>query len=276
MAAEMKNRSAKQIRERWSQNLDPNLLQSPITEEEGREIEKRVQADGKKWAAIARDMGNRSDNQIKNWFNGRMNRRNAHQAATDPTTREHAPPSSPVDRLIRRAEPPTPYAAPVVSSMVTRDVMRNIYHGPPSEFGLQRPHAVERQLYGVAHIQTQQLQLQGGPDSANSPNAPSLIFDHLSTNESSPVATPTLQQTAGTPQSAVATALYGLPTVVADAQTAHAEARRAATAAHYDTDIANQGLRLPRILVRPRSERKDEVSPIVSPMRRLSISMMLN
>ena len=41
-------------------------------------IEQLVQEMGKRWAEIARRLGNRSDNAVKNWWNGSMNRRKRH------------------------------------------------------------------------------------------------------------------------------------------------------------------------------------------------------
>ena len=68
-------RNAKQCRERYHQNLKPTINRGPITAEEGVVIE-RLQADkGPKWADIARAIGGRSENQVKNWYNGQKNRR---------------------------------------------------------------------------------------------------------------------------------------------------------------------------------------------------------
>ncbi|KAG5988052.1 hypothetical protein E4U52_006946 [Claviceps spartinae] len=76
-------RSAKQCRERWHQNLKPDLDLSPITEEEGRVILDWVRRKGTQWAAIARHLGNRSDNAVKNWYHGQLNRINRNQSATN-------------------------------------------------------------------------------------------------------------------------------------------------------------------------------------------------
>ncbi|PNY23798.1 hypothetical protein TCAP_06268 [Tolypocladium capitatum] len=69
------SRSAKQCRERYHQNLKPSLNHSPITPEEGIKIESLVQELGKSWARISRLLVGRSDNAVKNWWNGNQNRR---------------------------------------------------------------------------------------------------------------------------------------------------------------------------------------------------------
>ncbi|CAK7567203.1 MAG: hypothetical protein SEPTF4163_005165 [Sporothrix epigloea] len=81
VAEEMFGRSAKQCRERWVQNLRPDLEHEPINEMEGNFIMAQVETLGKKWAEIARrleyDLGRiRSDNNVKNWYNGTINRLN--------------------------------------------------------------------------------------------------------------------------------------------------------------------------------------------------------
>ncbi|MCJ1257236.1 hypothetical protein MMC24_005061 [Lignoscripta atroalba] len=68
-------RSPKQCRERFHQNLKPSLNHEPITPEEGIIIERLVGEMGKRWAEIARRLRGRSDNAVKNWWNGGMNRR---------------------------------------------------------------------------------------------------------------------------------------------------------------------------------------------------------
>ncbi|KAI1112582.1 Homeodomain-like protein [Nemania sp. NC0429] len=69
------SRSPKQCRERYHQNLKPSLNHEPISIEEGQLIEKLVNDLGKRWAEIARRLNNRSDNAVKNWWNGNQNRR---------------------------------------------------------------------------------------------------------------------------------------------------------------------------------------------------------
>lgn len=71
IAGGMGIRSAKQCRERYTQHLKPGLNRSPISDDEGRQIMRMVSESGQRWAQIARNLGtNRSDNQIKNWWNG--------------------------------------------------------------------------------------------------------------------------------------------------------------------------------------------------------------
>ena len=69
------SRTPKQCRERFHQNLKPTLNHDPITPEEGALIERLVAEMGKRWAEIARRLNGRSDNAVKNWWNGGMNRR---------------------------------------------------------------------------------------------------------------------------------------------------------------------------------------------------------
>ena len=71
----IQTRSPKQCRERYHQNLKPSLCHDPISPEEGEIIERLVSEMGKRWAEIARRLPGRSDNAVKNWWNGGMNRR---------------------------------------------------------------------------------------------------------------------------------------------------------------------------------------------------------
>lgn len=75
ISQQMHFRSPKQCRERFHQNLKPSLNHTPISAEEGLMIERMVNEMGKRWAEIARRLGNRSDNAVKNWWNGNLNRK---------------------------------------------------------------------------------------------------------------------------------------------------------------------------------------------------------
>ncbi|KAH7141156.1 Homeodomain-like protein [Dactylonectria estremocensis] len=75
IAQTLGSRTPKQCRERYHQNLKPTLNHDPITPEEGLQIERLVHEIGKRWAEIARRLHGRSDNAVKNWWNGSQNRR---------------------------------------------------------------------------------------------------------------------------------------------------------------------------------------------------------
>ncbi|KAF1976684.1 trichome differentiation protein GL1 [Bimuria novae-zelandiae CBS 107.79] len=85
ISQEISTRSPKQCRERYHQNLKPSLNHDPISPEEGELIEKLVAEMGKRWAEIARRLKGRSDNAVKNWWNGGQNRRKRNPERDQPS-----------------------------------------------------------------------------------------------------------------------------------------------------------------------------------------------
>ncbi|KAI0872038.1 Homeodomain-like protein [Hypoxylon argillaceum] len=155
------SRSPKQCRERYHQNLKPSLNHEPISAEEGQLIEKLVSELGKRWAEIARRLNNRSDNAVKNWWNGNQNRRRrtmqrrrASCGYDGHQTHQHA--AAPLDHPRRpqlglatgthmfpaaghRHEPVSPCAVPFSHAM----------HNAPPPSGLPSPNSDRGSLYSV-------------------------------------------------------------------------------------------------------------------------------
>ncbi|KAI5308811.1 hypothetical protein KEM55_004800 [Ascosphaera atra] len=127
IAEGMKYRTPKQCRERFHQNLKPTLNHDPITPEEGAMIEQMVREMGRRWAEIARRLGNRSDNSVKNWWNGSMNRRR--RVHTVGSGGRHTPPRSDLGPYDARASakytpPSVPYSPTIAEA--------HAHSGPPS------------------------------------------------------------------------------------------------------------------------------------------------
>ncbi|KAL7816978.1 hypothetical protein V8C44DRAFT_322154 [Trichoderma aethiopicum] len=74
IASFMSSRNAKQCRERYHQNLDPSLRHDPISDDEARAIMDLYSRYGTAWARIAEHLPGRSDNAIKNYVNGLVNK----------------------------------------------------------------------------------------------------------------------------------------------------------------------------------------------------------
>ncbi|ERS99210.1 hypothetical protein HMPREF1624_04408 [Sporothrix schenckii ATCC 58251] len=111
----MHGRSAKQCRERWVQNLRPDIDHGPMTPPECAFITAWVDKIGQKWAEIARRLhdegiGNRSDNAVKNWYNGTRNRqkRTAARQQRQSSTRGRAVPPAPLNLSQPQRELPPP------------------------------------------------------------------------------------------------------------------------------------------------------------------------
>lgn len=120
ISQQLQHRSPKQCRERYHQNLKPSLNHDPISAQEGERIEQLVEEMGKRWAEIARRLGNRSDNAVKNWWNGSINRRKRSPSSQSSTRHSHSgnrlhPVPSNVSQLPRFevGDRVTPVAAPL-------------------------------------------------------------------------------------------------------------------------------------------------------------------
>ena len=192
----MHYRSPKQCRERFHQNLKPSLNREPISADEGLMIERMVNEMGKRWAEIARRLGNRSDNAVKNWWNGSMNRKR--RGLSSPTTtrsysgRVEAPyprasivsPSRPRFSTRPWAESPTEspsseaYTHSRRASMSTTRHLSPIYTLP----SINRP--IEAPLTSPAFSDV---------SNANSVEPPSMVSDHNSVCSSSPRSLPSPQ-----------------------------------------------------------------------------------
>ena len=74
IASCMKNRTARQCRERYKNYLSPNIKNDPWTPEEELLLEKKYAELGPRWAKIALFFENRSDVNVKNHWTAMMNR----------------------------------------------------------------------------------------------------------------------------------------------------------------------------------------------------------
>ncbi|EEH42977.1 uncharacterized protein PADG_07797 [Paracoccidioides brasiliensis Pb18] len=130
----MQFRSPKQCRERFHQNLKPSLNHEPISAEEGMMIERMVHEMGKRWAEIARRLGNRSDNAVKNWWNGSMNRKR--RGLIVPGSGNH----SPARTLNGRVDPPYPRRPVTMRSPCDRSSCQDSSYGARRTSWVSIPH----------------------------------------------------------------------------------------------------------------------------------------
>lgn len=136
ISQEIGSRSPKQCRERYHQNLKPSLNHDPITPEEGELIEKMVHEMGKRWAEIARRLKGRSDNAVKNWWNGGQNRRKRNPERSDSRPHEQMHPSQ-----VGYHYPSNPQSLPHHEEQHVPS-----YHGsrrPSISYTVNSPHAIK-------------------------------------------------------------------------------------------------------------------------------------
>jgi hypothetical protein len=69
LAAQLHNRTPKQCRERWNNQLNPGINRSPWSPEEDEILAEKHAALGNQWAKIARFLPGRNDTQVKNRWN---------------------------------------------------------------------------------------------------------------------------------------------------------------------------------------------------------------
>lgn len=140
ISSTIQTRSPKQCRERFHQNLKPNLNHEPITPEEGLMIEQMVAEMGKRWAEIARRLRGRSDNAVKNWWNGGMNRRRrSNNSRRTELQVRHQPPMT-----VHSLPPPPTHHHQLPSSFPQHGAPPQQYFGQPvfhpSHMQQQQPH----------------------------------------------------------------------------------------------------------------------------------------
>ena len=81
IAQKMQNRTGKQVRERYRNQLDPKLTRGPWRAEEDRILFETQELIGNKWTEIAKLLDGRSDNMVKNRFHSKARRQWEQQRA---------------------------------------------------------------------------------------------------------------------------------------------------------------------------------------------------
>ncbi|KAJ6253779.1 myb protein-related [Anaeramoeba flamelloides] len=83
VASHIKNRSSKQCRERWKNQLDPTIKKGPWSKEEDQILTDLFQKLGPKWSQMRNHLPGRPDNHIKNRWNSTLKRNIEQQENTN-------------------------------------------------------------------------------------------------------------------------------------------------------------------------------------------------
>ena len=132
ISTRIRHRTPKQCRERYHQNLKPTLNHTPISYEEGLEIIRHFNELGPKWAEIARHLQGRSDNSIKNWWNGSVNRRRRqeqHERKKHESNGRRPQPRGPINGQLRSMV----YGLPDQRPLPTLFIPNHHHYVPPLE-----------------------------------------------------------------------------------------------------------------------------------------------
>ncbi|WPG97854.1 myb-like dna-binding protein myb-1 [Acrodontium crateriforme] len=194
ISAAIQSRSPKQCRERFHQNLKPNLNHDPITPEEGILIEQMVAEMGKRWAEIARRLRGRSDNAVKNWWNGGMNRRRRsnNQRRAELDMRQRTNPNVHIDTM----QQPLPSHHQLPSNYPQHAVPQQYFGAPMYHAQMQQQHHHQQMtlmtnsaaLYSQRHpgMMEQPLPSPSAYSQMSADGTPSLMSDSSSMSARSP------------------------------------------------------------------------------------------
>jgi hypothetical protein len=102
VARHMFPRNARQCRERWTNYINPVLVNQPWTQAEEDLLGEKFAEYGRKWQSIAAYFPNRSKNQVKNHWISRQKRLHQPVLASETKTSDKAPP--PADKACPPAQ----------------------------------------------------------------------------------------------------------------------------------------------------------------------------
>jgi hypothetical protein len=75
IAARMEGRTSKQVKERWTNQLDPSISTEPWTAEDDLHLVELIRELGHSWCEIARRMKGRTESMVKNRFHANLRKR---------------------------------------------------------------------------------------------------------------------------------------------------------------------------------------------------------